>query len=306
MPSFIEVLRHSRTTRTAVLHEFWINYDTAHTRAHAFFEGREDEIFYRPFVEPLVTGRLFFYRCGGKPEAYEVLKSIVARQPACRRVVFFVDKDLSDILQEQWPTDARMFVTDVYSIENYVVSRETLSRLLSDFLHVRGTSFDAGIVLAKFDSELLVFYRHVKLLMAWIIALRRRGLKPNLGNISLRELFGFSPDLSFVRTRNKKRLSYLNSVAGVPTSQGLWKDIRQALKEISDLSPKHVVRGKFATWFLVEFTKHVSASLKKLADEVGGSVSLNPPVEHSNLIALLAGKLVIPDDVDRFLRSHLP
>jgi hypothetical protein len=69
-------------------------------RVHAFFEGHDDEVFYRRFLEQYVAAgsRLYGYRCDGKQRVYEAFSQITARYPAIRSVLFFVDKDLDDIL----------------------------------------------------------------------------------------------------------------------------------------------------------------------------------------------------------------
>src|SRR5205823_5790279 len=117
--SFAELLKQSRSTPVAVLHKFLTNYDPTSTRTHVFVEGVPDLAFYRAYLDQYVASdTLKMYNCEGKIRVYETYRKIIDRFPECRRVVFFVDKDLDDITGEPWPVDPRIYVTDVYSIEN--------------------------------------------------------------------------------------------------------------------------------------------------------------------------------------------
>src|SRR5690349_18681648 len=118
--SFIDTLRSARSSRVAVLHEFWTQYDPRQRRLHAFFEGHDDSIFFGRFLTWFEQQglRVMPYRCEGKRRVYEAFDQITGRIPDIRNVLFFVDKDVDDILGIPWTTDPRIFVTDVYSIEN--------------------------------------------------------------------------------------------------------------------------------------------------------------------------------------------
>src|SRR5882672_6397787 len=153
--SFVEELRKSREGRTTALHEFWTNFDPKQPRFHAFFEGHADIVFYKPLIQRHTEahGRLFTYRCEGKSLVYDAFKAITGRHPNCRGVLFFVDKDIDDIIGEPWPTDPRIYVTDVYSIENYLVCREALRRVIDDLINVRKVAFDMTVSLDHFDRE---------------------------------------------------------------------------------------------------------------------------------------------------------
>jgi len=305
--SFVEALREARIGRTTVLHEFYTNYNPNESRAHAFFEGHPDKAFYRPFIENHTRGRyrLYTYRCEGKSRVYDTFREISARHPECRGVLFFVDKDVDDILGVPWPTDPRIFVTDVYSIENYLADRSVLARLINDLLRFKNVSYPTDPLLEHFDRQLQRFYRRITPVMAWVVYSRRMAKRPNLGNVQMGHLLSFSSDCT-VRFGPRGRLGYLDASAGISTPTGAGIHMRRVAKELSRIPPKRIVRGKFEIWFFVEFFKQLVAHLQSNAAEIGGTVRLQTPLEHSNAIEILTTRLQVPHSLDLFLRLHFP
>ena len=303
--SFVEKLREARSSSSAILQEFWTNYDPNLPRVHAFVEGDDDQVFYRIVLQARTanTQRLYIYRCQGKERVYEVFRKITDRLPSCKGILFFVDKDLDDIIGRPWPTDPRIFVTDVYSVENYLVSRQTFTQLMQDFVQFRGVNFDLEVLAAHFERELNNFYRRILPLMALVVLLRRLGHRPYLNDVQLGQIFGFSAD-SAVCSKQGTRLAYLSRVCRIPGPIRVHR-LREVARELKRLPPKRFVRGKSELWFLVEFVKRAFDHLQHLAAEAGGSVRFRNPVEHSNAIAILANRIATPLQLDLFLNVHL-
>src|SRR5436190_16129256 len=122
--SYVDLLRENRESPRVPLLEF-LQQQQPHT-LHMFVEGDGDAAFYRNFVFQYYkdADSLYVYDCGGKDSVYAVRKSIYSRdnQPEwadSMTLLFFVDKDLSDILQKHYNQETNIFVTDFYSVENY-------------------------------------------------------------------------------------------------------------------------------------------------------------------------------------------
>lgn len=305
--SFVDVLRGARSSRAAVLHEFWTQYAPGMERVHAFFEGHDDEVFYRRFLEQYVPAgsRLYGYRCDGKQRVYEAFSQITARYPAIRSVLFFVDKDLDDILGLPWPTDPRVFVTDVYSIENYLVSSGVLESFYRDAVRLTGVTFETSTLVARFEQELGRFHCLSVPLMGWILALRRRELKPNLGDLDLAKLFIVSEECA-ISALPRGRIEYLNRVSGVGGSAVDFRQVSQACRELRRLPAKRVVRGKFEAWFFVAFWKRLTKQLQALSREAKGNVKFKLSAEESSLVPSLVGHARIPRPLELFLELHFP
>jgi hypothetical protein len=303
--SFADTLRKSRSSPTTVLHEFLIHYDPNIERVHAFVEGTPDAAFYRVYLEQYTSSEAVrVYNCEGKGQVYETYKKVIERFSQCRRVVFFVDKDIDDITGESWPIDPRIYVTDVYSIENYLVRKEVVNRYLLDFVKLKKIEIDFDPMLAQFDNQLKTFYKAMLPIMGWIIASRRAGKRPVLGSININELLALS-DLGVMRRKQSRRFQYLTKVTGVISLPQSWRQIRRTCRELQRLSPKRYVRGKFEAWFLLEFLKRLMTELSLLARDSGGSISVSAQVYEANFTQLLVRGLPVPQSLEAFLNFHL-
>jgi hypothetical protein len=289
-----------------VLHEFWTQYDPRQSRVHAFFEGHDDVVFFSPHIEKrLPEGfRLFTYRCEGKPRVMDVFTEITKRAPDIRLTLFFVDKDLDDILGAPWPTDPRVFVTDVYSIENYLVSTQVLRRLLRDSIRLTGVSFNEDVIIAQFESQLRSFQERMLVLMAWILVIRRNGGRPNLSNLDLGAMWRISDDGQTCYVTGS-RVHTLSRSTGVTLPRDSTRRLREALRELRRMPAKRIVRGKFEGWFFVEFWKRLIAQLRTLAAEEHGKVNIKIALTHTSLVTTLASYVDTPRPLDLFLQAHL-
>jgi len=303
--SFVDLLRRSRSSPVSVLHKFMTSYDPRHERTHAFVEGAPDLAFYRNYLELYVdAGTLRMYNCEGKANVYLAYKKVVERFPDCRKTVFFVDKDLDDILGEPWPVDPRIYVTDFYAIENYVVCKEAVRRFFLDFVKIRRVEFDLEPVFQQLDSQLEAFHRALLPVMAWVVVVRRSGRRPILADVNLGGFLRFS-DSGVARRGHVPILRYLGRVTQVELRAGEWRQVRRTCRELGRLESKRYIRGKFEAWFLLGFIRQLLAKLAALAIESGGSIAVNAQLSDSNFVQLLVRAVPTPQALASFLEFHL-
>ena len=306
MTTLTESLRLARKSRVAVLHEFWTLYDPTKERVHAFFEGQEDVAFYSHHIEKHSPRgvELRTYRCDGKARVFEAFESIVERVPDVKLTLFFVDKDLDDILGEPWPTDPRIFVTDVYSVENYYVTEFVLLRMVRDCVKLTGCAFDESAFAVEFRIAHARFQQLMVPVMAWILVARRLGLRPNLGNLSSEMFCDLSAEGAVVR-RHGRRVDELERHTGVKLGSGSFRRLRDALRELSRSEPKRVIRGKLELWFLVSFFGRLIEDLRALATEVGGSAKVRRQFTLASIVGEVPHHVDAPKQLDLFLHAHL-
>jgi hypothetical protein len=262
-------------------------------------------VFFRRFLElhaPAGT-RIYTYRCDGKSKVFEAFEQITARKPAVQAVLFFVDKDLDDILGTPWPTDPRIFVTDVYSIENYLVTRDVLAAVYQDTVRLAGIDFDDQTVLDQFDRQLERFHDFMLVVMAWIVTTRRNGDKPNLNNLDFADLFESMENCDLKRKR--LRLTTLGRKTGVKPGS-VFRRVSSVTKELARLDPKRFMRGKFEALFFLEFWRQLTKQLRDLAAEAGGKATIRPSLERSTLVATLTPYVAEPRSLRLFLEAHFP
>jgi hypothetical protein len=270
-----------------------------------FVEGDADRAFYRAFIDRyLGDRRLFVYSCEGKRRVFDAYATITGKHPRCRNILFFVDKDVDDLVGETWPADPRIFVTEWYSIENYLTNRDSVDRYFADFVKLRRVTMDFSGIASQFDLELAGFHRAIRPLMCWIIAMRRNGSRVVLADLKLEKLFRFDGS-RIVRNRMDEPMTYLCQVTQATDHANCWRQVRRVCRELDRQDPKRYVRGKFEAWFLVEFVKRIIADLVTVAAESNGSVSISTPLHESNFVQMLVRGVTIPGPLDSFLRFHL-
>lgn len=303
--SFIDLLRQSRLAPTSLLHQFLTNYDPNEPRVYAFVEGDADRAFYRASIERYLFGkRLYIYNCEGKRRVFETYTAITQRNARYRNILFFVDKDVDDLVGQTWPSDPRIFVTEYYSIENYLVNRAAVQRYFADFVKLRRVALDLASIDSQFDLQLAAFHNAIRSLMCWIIAMRRSGARVVLSDLKLERIFRFD-DLRVVRVRAGSPVNYLYTATQTTASASLWRQVRRVCRELTKQEPKRYIRGKFEAWFLVEFMKRVIEHLVTVAAESNGSIAISVPLHESNFVQILVRSVEVPPALDSFLRFHL-
>ena len=302
--SFLETLRKSRSSKTSIIHQFLTTYDPASLRFHLFVEGDPDRSFYRAVFKSHVehSEKLYIYNCEGKENVYNAFKEILTRYPDIIRTLFLVDKDVDDIIGRSWSSDPRIFTTDVYSIENYVAVKECIEKHFQDHIKIRRVEIDTSLIVNKFKEEQLRFYQMVTPLMAWIVAMRRRGHTVNLNDVNLSELFEVR-DCITQRKRGRNAIKYLERVTQVKTGCD-WRALRATTYELSRLQPKAYVRGKFDAWWFVAFIADAYRMLDKIARDGGGSSSQTVTITNSNVIQLLAPSAPAVPALANFAQFH--
>jgi Protein of unknown function (DUF4435) len=301
--SFVEALRKSRSTKTSIVHQFLTNYDPSASRFYLFVEGDPDRAFYRSIFSTLqCSEKVYVYNCEGKQNVYSAFREILGRYPDVKRALFFVDKDVDDIIGKPWPSDPRIFTTDVYSIENYVAVTECLEKHLLDHVKLRRVDIDTNLLIERFAEQQARFHRMATPIMAWIVAMRRKGHSVNLNDVNMAELFEIR-DCTVYRRRERNTINYLERVTQVKSACD-WRVLRATTSELLRLRPKAYIRGKFEAWWFVAFVADAYRSLADIARQGGGSSSQTLQVSTSNLIQVFAGSAPPVPALTNFAQFH--
>jgi len=308
--NFLESLRREAQSPNSAYIQFLQRYKKTDNALHLFFEGQDDPSFYLNFVSQLVDEdiKIHIYNSGNKDYVYHNYSRINWSTYEKKRVLFFVDKDHSDILGITYPESSNIFVTKYYSIENYLVNQEVMERILVDLLHITSLDFlekikkDFVIQHSKFCDLMLV-------ITSWIIYWRRRNQNPNLNNLKVSDFFQFSPEVEIKRNtlpKKLKLLEYLNRQCGIDTEPYMWKEILSIaydLKNIRD-HKKHL-RGKFELWFIVFYTNTLIDFLNKDRQPGEKKIKCHTTLGLNNAIEILGTRCKIPSDLKSFLQLTL-
>lgn len=299
---FFTELRASRTSPATVYHSYMLNmHDCA---VQMFIEGR-DEPFYRYAIARLDPSRKINpYRCGNKQGVYDILEKLTRLGKITSDCVFFVDKDHSDILKEVLPQNERLYATDNYSIENYLITDEMFCCWYQDFVRLNNIQFNISILERKFNEEYKRFVRFVRPLAAWVIAARRKSLRVNTANICLENVVDFSMDGSMERQR--ARMDHIEKATGVSPGAVSWREVRSEIGVLRSIGDHKIwLRGHWDAWFFVWFSLRLIDILKGSAKEVGASVSVKTVIHEGNFLEVLGPRARFPQPLLDFLEDRL-
>jgi len=301
--SFLDNLREARQSPAAAYQQFALQYPKTSNDVHAFLEGRDDPSFYFSFLLRAVSdiNKIHVYRCSNKKGVYDAYAKVMrlVRKPSF--VLFFVDKDHSDLIGEVYDTATNIYVTEYYSIENYLVSDSMFRRIWEDFFNAIQLKVDFDTISTKFQDELAQFYKFALPLSAWIILNRRKGMKPNVNNVKLGELCKFSEDLTLQAQPLTELISHLENVCGINCIDDVKSELSQVINELVNIEPKKYIRGKYELWFFIKF---IEKMVLVLQSTTGESIKIRTQIGEANAVEILAPRVQMPKSIEKFLQQN--
>lgn len=308
--SFLQSLKDASTSPIASYIRFLQEYKRTDKALHLFIEGNDDPSFYTNFIKNIAGKKyeLYFYNSKNKKGVYENYNKINWDIYHKNKVLFFVDKDYSDILELSYVSDENIFVTKFYSIENYLVNVKILRRILIDLLHITDTSTINDII-KTFKTEHKVFCKQMHILSSWIIYHRSKNNNIPLSKVNLSHVFSFDQDLKINRQckpQGIKLLTYLNNKTGNSDTTECWKEIKIIYKQITSIHKEKVhLRGKFEIWFLIAFVNELIENVNSSKSRGEQKLKMNINLSKSNAVEILGSRLDIPKDLKKFVKYNL-
>jgi hypothetical protein len=304
--TLIEQLRSSRESAAAAYHKFLLEYPKARDHAYSFFEGREDASFYTNFIARFIsTEKIHGYRCGKKQDVYDVYTKINKREESPIHVLFFVDKDWSDLLEESNPIDSRIYVTDYYSVENYIAEKYVLNRIWAEIFHPPDNiNVKWDEIESQFATLQVQFYDFLNVIMALIIYCKQSGMRPLYRNINLKDICSIEDNLRLTLSDESDYVPYLEKKCEIKIPNDYKERIASITSQIRSLEPKQYIRGKFDLWFFVTFLYKVSHLLEQAALIQGLKLHIYTNINDGNAIEILGPRVEIPDSLTTFLENN--
>lgn len=307
-----ETLKNSKTTK---LHDFYIDYRNYSNNIYAFVEGKDDFSYYKSNIQNKTKNKfdVCCYLQNNKQSvicAYENIDwSVYSRE----QIVFFVDKDYSDFLDEKIPVGRNFYITDGYSIENSIVSKNLCEIYLKDCKKMHDLSLsELYTILNIFEEEIKKFYDYYLDIASYIIAWRKRKLNVYYDCLKLDDIFYFEKSRLklhhndiisaieiFCKCVNKKNNSKNNSCLDINTFKYSANEIK---KRLIGIDPKKYVIGKHEIWFVVRFCEYIHQHPQEFSQNI-----INPqkPINLSinEVFKFFANKIIMPNSLEIFLED---
>jgi hypothetical protein len=261
------------------------------------YEGRDDKIVYYYWVRRLRHGLAYTpYVCKNKAKTLQLFDSLKEDKTGLiERVYFFVDHDFDGLQGRN--ADPRIFVTDMYSVENYVVNVKVVDDLLQIDFHC-GSKDMRDVVIDLFEKDYASFLALMKecnyrIYLSRTCRIEQLGDLPNrinqLANVSLGNV-----------TRGDCNPEDLVLLIREPTPS----EFSEKRSDFEKLSPSDHYRGKFA---IVFFAKWLELLRKERLSESSDLFSGIPLPEFSIKgdfsFETLAPKSELPVDLSKFILS---
>ncbi|MDM8566253.1 DUF4435 domain-containing protein [Candidatus Halobeggiatoa sp. HSG11] len=308
--SLVDNLRQQTQEPLAIWLQFITAYKNERYTLYIFFEGKTDGAYYLPELRRRRKQyEISQFICDGKDGVIEAYndKRISKKVTDWKNVLFFVDRDLDELLNIiKIPQSSSFFVTDYYSIENYLVNNEILEMFWGDFYKLPSNE-NLNLVLQNFEHSRNIFVKLIRPMMAWAIIQKKKEQKLaiiqnrkvkglNLNNVNLNKVFELELDSDLKPFKKKNGWKAFKKACAFEHQLNLT-DFKQELKKLKSLEQKKYVRGKFELWYMVNFLTSLSNTLP--------SNKLKIQLTNENAIEILSGKIPYPQSLIDFLDYNL-
>ena len=291
--NFAEYLSEQARSPTAAIHEFRLLYEA--NTVHVFFEGDEDVLYYLPEIRRRARKRgLCSYLCGGKWGVVEVREFMRTQNYDDALCLYFIDRDYDDLFGCQPAADVTTYLTDDYSIENSIVCLDSVEIVLVDLANLSKADSRYKAIRASFPSAHSHFVRRIDPLLAWSVALREAGGKPNYNNINLKNVFSVQSDGGVSRTIDGFE-AFRRAVTSKQVTVGL-REVIKWLRVFRGLPIKQRIRGKYELWFFETFLTIAITAANK-----GTKKKTPTALQNRSLFEALGARVEKPDSLNSFL-----
>lgn len=219
-----------------------------------------------------------------------------------KRVLFFVDRDLSEMTSEYTPEDINIYVTDMYSIENSLFNKQLFILILKVFYGLNDMSpEEITRIEGLYQSALERFYSQFYFIMSWILNWRMNGIKCNLNNINDGDIYCFDKGAFIIKEAYKEPEAiarFIHISCGVEYQEQDITEYKTILDSHGGIARN--IRGKYLRTFFVKLLNSVTKSYQ---DMFSSGLIPKPVVSigTANALQLLCGYMQIPESLNEFL-----
>ncbi len=305
--SMLDIHQQALEDTPDAYHEFLQAYKKGRKCIYGFVEGKTDPSYYANKVQgELPDGwEVDFWHAGGKKKAIKVFESFEWTRFKKGQVLFFFDRDFSPWVPEHQPEDVNIYVTDCYSIENTLVTKDVCKRVLQDLKGMEelcGEEMDN--VLDVFGAQLQTFYKYAREISVHMIAWHRKGDAPCAENLKMQDIFEFVDG-------KIRRISKPKGTSGIAaymckkfnlSRRGLGPHVENVERELDkEPDPKRYIRGKYELWFLLEFCEHISRNPKRFSSKIKVRSKLSCDLCLKNAVCIVGPQVRTPKTLREFL-----
>lgn len=221
-----------------------------------------------------------------------------------KRVLYFIDRDLSDITGEYTPTAPNVYITDFYSIENSLFNERLLWASLKAIYGINDLEeAESATISSLYQTAVSAHEQAFFVIMAWIVYWRTHSIVCTLNNINSEDLFAIDQGRFTIKDEYKEDKALgevIHSICGVPYIE---QDLSIEIEKIKKCGGIHkCIRGKFVRAFFVKFLNSITSTLPQIFPGKS-KPRASVPIGQRNALQILCGYMATPESLDRFLTS---
>lgn len=307
--SILDEMEASLHSDSPVYMDFLYRYDPKKKQAFVFYEGDEDSSYYHRFLSDALSKDFCLEEiiAGCKQNVLKIQREFDWTIYSKKKILFIVDRDLSFWLGEPDYFDENVFVTDGYSVENYIANSTGLTAWLIHFQgFARAKPEELNSIILKYRDCEATFQSTIMRVMAKAVVAKRHDRSISLDDYKLsnKEILRFSMENNTVTfelcegklLNDKWHLNEENS-----------EEIEKQITSIISNMDRYSVRGKWMLYFMAAFGEYVRLHAAEFAPSLGVSdkASQTCSVHPSQCFVAIAPYCTeeIPPSLDSFLQT---
>ncbi|MHB1175937.1 MAG: DUF4435 domain-containing protein [Sulfuriferula sp.] len=294
--------------RNTAYHEFLLFYKRTANVVYGFVEGSQDPSFFRGLIDSCLPGgwRAKLFQAGNRDKVVRTCLEMDWNRFDTQRVCFFIDRDLTAFFNGSDILPPNIYVTDQYSIENDVVTQETLGRVLEEVFNIVGlTPGEESTIQELFVAEYSKFCEAMAAPMSQILIWRRNGYRACLDNVRLKDWFEFvSGKIAFKGEywNARARLEYVaNRCSCVMSPDELLLETEKEFRHKDGV--QKYVRGKYVLWFFVQFVTSIYESVSAYCARYAKKPKIHVSLGIENAMVILGGRVRSPESLHAFMTA---
>ena len=288
--TILDEMTESLNTDSPVFIDFLYRYDPKKKQIFAFYEGDEDSSYYQKMIKSALPKdfELEELVAGCKNNVLKLWREFDWSTYDRHQILFFVDRDLSFWLGEPQSFGENVFVTDEYSVENYVVSRQSFEiwlRRFEGFARAKKAELDSMV--NTFSRLEDCFSEQMLRVMAAAVVAKRHDKCINLSDYKLRKHMSFEVKDGFLDCIICDDHSYL---AKWNLSDSDYAEIEKQIETIRKNKDHYSVRGKWILCFLAETGEYMRNNANLFAPSLKSKGKISPTcaVTSTQCLSVLA------------------
>lgn len=307
--SILQELEESLQSDAPAYMDFLYRYNPKKKQVFAFYEGDEDSSFYHHFLKAGIDNdcELEEIVAGCKNNVIKLQREFDWTLYNKNQIIFFVDRDLSYWLNDPMQYGENVFITDEYSVENYVVNSQGFSSWLIHFEgFARASKKDLNNMISEYESTISHFKQQMMPIMAEAVVAKRHDASISLSEFKISRnksiFFDFcNGHLNFKIIRDE---SIIKKWKLTPEHHA---EISKQISLFSENEAHYSVRGKWILCFMAEIGEYMRLNSNLFAPSLKSTGKIPPTcaVPTSQCLSVLAPYCIetIPKRLKLFLSS---